>query len=162
MAYPAKAIANYFINKARDEKDPKLDSMKLLKLIYIAHGWSLAILDHSLINEPVEAWPYGPVISTVYQEIKYSGLRPIHEPIKGILLEDESFSNNVKNLLKIVWKKYKDYTGIDLSNWSHNEDGPWYSAVRNAKKEAGYLYNGVEIPEAEIKKYFKDLLKQDN
>ncbi|QLH42366.1 MAG: DUF4065 domain-containing protein [Coxiellaceae bacterium] len=47
--------------------------MKLAKLIYVAHGWSLALNDVPLIDEAVQAWKFGPVIESVYHEFKHFG-----------------------------------------------------------------------------------------
>ena len=40
--------------------------MHVLKLVYLCHGWCLGFTGEALINEPVEAWTYGPVVPTVY------------------------------------------------------------------------------------------------
>jgi uncharacterized phage-associated protein len=61
MPYPAAAIANEFIKVAK-RNGVLLTPMKLQKLVYFAHGWYLALLGKPLINEPVEAWKFGPVI----------------------------------------------------------------------------------------------------
>jgi len=63
------AVANYFITKANDE-GTELTPMKLIKLVYIAHGWHLGLKNESLIDEGVQAWKYGPVIKSVYDEFK--------------------------------------------------------------------------------------------
>lgn len=158
MIYSAKEIANSFIKKAKEENDQKLDLMKLLKLIYIAHGMSLAVLDRPLIHEQVEAWKYGPVIPVVYRELKYSGFMPIHEPIKGLLRDERSFDPITRQLLKEIWEDYKENTGIDLSNWSHNADGPWYEIIEQVEKDESPIYSGQIIPEIKIKTYFKKII----
>ena len=74
----SKAVANYFLDIA--ERDGKtLNPMKLQKLVYIAHGWHLAIRRRPLIRESVEAWKYGPVIADLYHEFKKFGNMPITE-----------------------------------------------------------------------------------
>ena len=70
MSYPAKVIANYFIKKAIEQNDKSLNLMKLLKLLYIAQGWSLAMFDRKIINEPIDAWKYGPVVANIYHSLK--------------------------------------------------------------------------------------------
>jgi len=44
--------------------------MKLQKLVYYAHGWHLALNNEPLIDEQVECWQYGPVISSLFHEFK--------------------------------------------------------------------------------------------
>ena len=48
--------------------------MKVQKLVYFAHGWHLGITKKPLINEQVEAWPYGAVIPSLYDYLKQWGL----------------------------------------------------------------------------------------
>src|ERR1700722_11193954 len=79
MSYPAKAIANYFIKRALKENDNSLTPMKLIKEIYIAHGWCWAIYNRPLINEDVQAWQYGPLIHESFKTFKRWGMDPIKE-----------------------------------------------------------------------------------
>ena len=52
--------------------------MKLIKLVYIAHGWHLALENgKSLISEAVMAWKYGHVINSLYQKLKRYGSQDI-------------------------------------------------------------------------------------
>ena len=74
----AKAIANYFLDKSID-----LTPMKIIKLVYIAHGWHLAITDKPLIEDYVQAWEFGPVIPDLYHEFKKYGNTPIKTYAKG-------------------------------------------------------------------------------
>lgn len=73
------AVANYFLDKARED-GVDLSPMKLQKLIYFAHGWHLAIYGEPLIDESVEAWAWGPVISSIYHDFKKYGRDPITSP----------------------------------------------------------------------------------
>src|ERR1700676_3931940 len=89
--HSALAVANWFL--ARAAADGKsLDPMKLQKLIYFAHGWSLALTDIPLIEEHPEAWDYGPVIPSVYHEFKLFGRKPITERAKRFEISDPSGS----------------------------------------------------------------------
>ena len=53
--YPSLVVSNFFINKSIEE-GVELTPMKLLKLVYITHGWFLGYNDRPLIQEPLEAW----------------------------------------------------------------------------------------------------------
>jgi len=59
-----------------------LTPMQLLKLVYISHGWMLAIYNRSLFREPVEAWKYGPVEPLVYNRFKKFGGNQITESVE--------------------------------------------------------------------------------
>lgn len=151
------AVANYFLLRGKAEKVP-IDAMKLQKLIYFAHGWHLAVCSLPLIDEPVEAWQYGPVIPSVYHEFKRFGAKPISEPafqIKGGVLDVPSVPSSLTEtaaVLDRVWQVYKHYSGIQLSNLTHRDNTPW-SATRKAATQP----RGVDIPDREISAYFRRL-----
>jgi uncharacterized phage-associated protein len=63
--YECDLIANELLSLSARDTAP-LTVMKLLKLVYIAHGWYLAFADKPLISEKVEAWDYGPVRASAY------------------------------------------------------------------------------------------------
>ena len=73
-------IANYFIKSSFRTGD-ELTPMKLIKLTYIAHGWHLGLYDSELIDEPVYAWKYGPVVQSIYQDFKWYGDNQIAETL---------------------------------------------------------------------------------
>lgn len=50
-----RAVANYFIEKSI-ESGNSVSPLQLIKLVYIAHGWTLALYKRPLINETVEVW----------------------------------------------------------------------------------------------------------
>ncbi len=147
LEYPNSAleIANYFLNKE------KLTLMKLQKLIYFAHGWYLAINNSNLIDEPIQAWEYGPAISSVYHEFKVYGNTEIdklarhNEYIPQINEKDQA----KKEFLDVIWDTYRGYGGVLLSNITHIEGTPWDIAK---KKGDSYIDNEV------IKKHFTKML----
>ena len=121
MRYNAVHIANYFLNKAFSEGDV-ITPMKLLKLVYIAHGWNLAVNEQPLIAEQVEAWKYGPVIRSVYDQYKIYGRNPIRQII-GFVPTD--IDPKTKAVLDKVWDVYKKYDGLQLSSLTHKIGSPW-------------------------------------
>ena len=79
MKENALSVANYFIDLA--SKDGKeIRPLKLMKLVYLAYGYALAIIDRSIIDprfDKVEAWRYGPVIPSVYHSFKQYRDKPV-------------------------------------------------------------------------------------
>jgi uncharacterized phage-associated protein len=132
MMYSVKAIANYFIDKGKDGDDP-LTPMKLLKLVYIAHGWYLAHTDNPLFEDRVEAWKYGPVIPTLYHEFKHYGHEPIQtyaqEPASLHTTHKESSKSegfaDIEQFLDAVWDEYEVHDAIYLSSLTHLSGTPW-------------------------------------
>lgn len=85
MPYNPISIANFFLRMA-SKNDMLIGHMKLQKLVYFAHGYYLAATKalegeaRPLIDEYFEAWPYGPVSRTIYEEFKDAGRNPIKKP----------------------------------------------------------------------------------
>ena len=167
MAYPSKAVANHFLDLARSQ-NAKLDPMKLQKLIYFAHGWNLHFTGKPLINERIGAWDYGPVIPTIYHEFKKFGAGPIEKYATDLVIadsemrfhapkisdsagEDQSFA---EGLMQKIWDVYGKYSGIQLSNMTHQLGTPWY---RVREENEGQNIRNVPIPDSYMKEYFDQL-----
>lgn len=141
-AFSVQAIANYFIRQGREDQNP-ITHMKVQKLSYIAHGWCLALMERPLISDPVEAWEYGPVYSSLYQELKEYGRNPIQEEIKTLVFSEDSLDwtvasiekecddeielSETRELLDKIWEVYKPYEALQLSMMTHEEGTPWYT-----------------------------------
>ena len=116
--YSSSLIANYYLHK---DKAMKNDIMKTLKMVYIAHGFHLALTENPLIKENVMAWQYGPVIPELYFQLKADNL------IFTSQQEKEDFDNNaeLKKFLDAVYDKYCNKSGAELSNLTHIIGSPW-------------------------------------
>jgi uncharacterized phage-associated protein len=168
MAHPAQAIANFFIKKSIEDKIEDLNIMKLIKTVFIAHGFYLASKDKPLINEYVQAWKYGPVIDSVYHEFKGLGSKSIKFLAAAEIGEDadgnvfpksyyqiSESEDEIREFLERIWELCKNQSGIELSNWTHKEGSPW----RQVWDSKDRVKINPQIPEELIKNYFKGLLK---
>ncbi len=162
MQYPALAVANYFIDKA-NMSGKVLDHLKIQKLVYIAHGWHLAIFDIALIDEPVQAWKYGPVIPSLYQAFKRHGNAPVVEneaivrrfgeiSVPSVAYDD----NQVQELLDKVLEAYSKYTGVQLSNLTHQDGTPWDQTWKEGRGR-----NNKRINNQLIARHFRELVRHD-
>ena len=176
MFYDAKAIANYFLQRAEDHPETPLSPMKLQKLVYYAHGWWLALTDQPLINEQVEAWKFGPVIPSLYRAFRRYGNAPItdyarssvdrgsvagdgfYEPEWSIPAIDDRPEDaaRVRQVLDRIWEIYGKYTAIQLSNATHQPGTPWHQVYTEYQ---GDLPRGTDIPADTIKRHFRSLAK---
>ncbi|GAB5444937.1 MAG: Panacea domain-containing protein [Fuerstiella sp.] len=154
MSLDSKQVANHFIELARNAQS-NITPMQLQKLVYIAHGYHLAFTGEPLINEAIEAWPFGPVVRSLYGEFAHFGRNPISRLAEcdfgGLIhpIEDP----HVKRLLDKVWKEYSEYSGWQLSNLTHQSGTPWHMTVNNSEN-AGV--RRPDIPNDLIRKYYAD------
>ena len=118
----AKTVANEFLELA--QRDGKaLTNMQVQKLVYIAHGFNLAIFRAPLIEEQVKAWPWGPVIPPLYNRLRKYGNGPISATIPDV--PKISQYDEAVDLIAKVWKGYGDYSGARLSAITHQTGSPW-------------------------------------
>ena len=164
MPFPAVCIANEFIRIAR-AKNVMLTPMKLQKLVYFAHGWSLALTGQPLVNERIEAWQYGPVIPDLYREFKtfgngvitqeagvsfgtkHDGKVIVHTPCLDDYSGDPQ-ATQAKELIARVFDVYGSYSGTKLSNATHMPGTPWQQVYQDRVRS-------LIIPDAIIENYFK-------
>lgn len=156
--YDPVAVANFFIQKSL-ESGLEVTPMKLLKLVYIAHGWSLGLFGEPLINEAVVAWTYGPVIPDLYKVLKEYGRERVTKPVSKNGSSPFSFAppttptvpiedTTARKLLESVWDAYGDKSGLHLSAITHKPGTPW---SRTAPNDI--------IPQDLIKAHYKELAK---
>lgn len=148
-------VANQFIHLAKQD-GRYLTPMQILKLVYIAHGWSYGFFDEPLIDDTIEAWKYGPVIPALYQAIKKYGNKEITSAIDFPLLQrftQETLNNEQQKVVNFVYKKYGKLSGIELSMLTHQDNTPW-SVVFNP-----YSWGG-RISDSTIHTHYKELYRQ--
>jgi uncharacterized phage-associated protein len=159
MSYPAKSIANFFLEMAKDSSET-LSPMKLQKLVYYAQGWYAGYTNERLIDEEVEAWQYGPVLPSLYAEFKEFGSSPITRKAyewksfkrsEVATVQDET----VRAFLSSVWNAYSKYTAIALSEFTHAVGGPW-DQIRRSKPGV----NNADIPFELLQKHFKSAVEK--
>ena len=149
--YQPLTISNYFIQKSH-ETGYSVTAMKLIKLVYIAHGWYLALnKGKSLINEAIQAWKYGPVIHSLYHKLKkyyqYDILSIDFPTSEEIDKEDKIF-------LDKIWEVYGEYDGLQLSTTTHQPETPWDETYKKGKKF-------IQIPNNVIQKYYEKKLNNN-
>ena len=89
----------------------KINHLKLQKLLYLLQGWCLYFLNHKFFDDKIEAQKYGPIIPSIwytYGEYKNDVIGDSGEPISQLDFKEEE-------LLKEVWRVYKNYDSLELS-----------------------------------------------
>jgi len=161
MEVNALAVANYFIELSkRDEKD--LHLLGLVKRVYIAHGFSLAINGRSLVDprfDKIEAWKYGPVIPSVYHSFKHNKREAIKEPAIIVRWDDTEDPFEIpmlkeeqdKRLVDLIWKRYIQLTDSDLVKLTHESGTPWSRVYVEGCNNA--------IPDEYTKEYYSKVMQ---
>jgi uncharacterized phage-associated protein len=156
--------------------DPsELTPLKLQKVLYFAQGWHLAYHDVPLFEDPIEAWKYGPVVSSVYFALSFRAKNEvITEPIKGHVVQDGVYSIGVPEMkfpdgddgefMRSVWKSYSKKKAWELVSITHSKGSPWEQVVNsldNSEPDAnsewyGEFVNAI-IPMELMRSYFKSI-----
>src|SRR5262249_39748786 len=127
-------------------------------IIYYAHGWFLALRDQKLVDQPFEAWEYGPVVQDLYHQFKRFGKEPITG--RATVLNKSSATYDLakydisRDDILLLTELVDFYAGIPagkLSDMSHERGGPW-DAVWNYE---GRSNPGMFIPDQIIADWFK-------
>ncbi len=149
-----RAIANQMLEIGRQKKID-VSMMKLIKLVFFAHGWMLGITGKPLSHEAAEAWQYGPVFRSLYQSLPYQGAERVTSPIRNIFGGQPfhaEFSNDELNLMSRVMDVYGSLGAFALSDITHEVGSPWHTTIQNKGKFS-------EISNDEIRDYFSGKLK---
>ena len=138
MVVSSLAVANAFL-KIAEEEGKELTNMQLQKLVYIAHGYALALLDRPLYWDTTRAWQWGPVIPNLYDPLRKYGRRIVTEPLEtDDKLDDDG---EEMNIIKGVWKEYGYLSGGKLSAITHRDNTPWSQTWE--KEKFGCIPNDV-------------------
>jgi uncharacterized phage-associated protein len=141
-------IARRFLELARPE-NRTITPMQLLKLVYIAHGWSLGLYQRPLIRDDIQAWKYGPVIPDLYNRIRRYGSGPVndlmpsgsHAPLTPI----------EEDLIRQVYNIYGKRSGVALSRITHAPGTPWTQMYNRG------VFN-TPIPNDVIQEHYSSLI----
>lgn len=124
----AAAVADRF----RELSSNRLTPLQLIKLTYIAHGWSFPMLGRGLINDRIEAWQYGPVVPSLYQTLKEWRAAPVNRRIWA----NDQLTPQEEGIVQRVFESYGTYSGGQLSTMTHQVGTPWdraWSRGRNSQ-----------------------------
>lgn len=125
-----KNMVLYFINKNKG-----LLKTKLLKLLNYSDMYYFKDNEVSISGLRYVHYPYGPVPykydylfgrledDGIYIDIKYDGQIEKHIVSSDHKYDKNSLSKEEIKILDKVDKKFKDYSSLDISNYSHNEKG---------------------------------------
>lgn len=118
--YSANHISHAII-RIFNIKGESITHLQLQKLLYLAHGWCLAIYDRPLLKCEIENWKHGPIVGEIFHKFKVFG----QDPVKMTITDQPSLDNQTRSLLDKIYEVYGKMNGIKLSSMSHVTGSPW-------------------------------------
>jgi uncharacterized phage-associated protein len=142
----AEIVVNTLLAEAM-KRNKTLSNIQVQKLLYFLHGHFMAKTEKPLLDEAFEAWQYGPVVRSIYDQLNQYGNAAIKNYLP--LIDNESGKENIfvvsedfTNFWEVfdeVWSKYGNLAPFDLVAKSHEFDGPWHQV----KIRYGVISNDV-------------------
>ncbi|WP_114757100.1 Panacea domain-containing protein [Flavobacterium sp. AG291] len=141
-------IADCLIDLASQNPDNNdMTNMKLQKLLYYVQGTYLALHGSRMFEQGIKKWQYGPVVPDVYHAFKDRGNQTINF---DQLIDTSGLNDNEKDVIKMVYDYFGQFSAIALMNFTHNES-PWNSVEMSE-----------EITDDLLLEYFKTIvIKED-
>lgn len=155
--YEARKICNFLL--ARTDARFDLTNLRLNKLLYFIHGWSLTSRQEGLIRNHFLAWKLGPVIRPVFDTFKVYGESRITEPARYLDYlsgQDQPIAyDDIKaedaEIISRVFSSYDRFSTGQLVEKSHEPGGPWDTVYRAWSKDNRL---NLRIPNELIRKHF--------
>lgn len=139
--------------------------MQLQKLVYIAHGWNLAINGEPLTLDGPEAWDYGPVYTALWDALRSYGRGHISREIRnadyipGVFKDNPdqpacaSLTDKEGSVVERVYLDYGRFHAYQLSALTHRNGTPWRRVFGEGEGKSR------EIPAAMIREHFVELAR---
>lgn len=126
--------------------DWKLTQLSVHKGLYLAHMTFLGKTDgQPLISERFQAWDYGPVIPSLYHELKMFGRKPVRDIFWTTGLKDDTPEAQV---LDAIGSQIKSISPSALVHFTHDPKGAWAKHYRAGAR-------GITIPNEDILEEYK-------
>ena len=151
-------------------------------MVYFAHALHLEKLDQALVNEPVEAWQFGPVFSELFDVLRNKNVRAGRELIMEYRLTSRGGGieryktfypilqphGAAVTILNTVYELMFQRTAEELVSFTHSENQPWYKIMKEYGVEdiddkaeiRRKVRNNLTIPDDLIKQCFRDILRE--
>ncbi|MDH4389149.1 MAG: DUF4065 domain-containing protein [Fimbriimonas sp.] len=160
--HESKAVANWFLERFFRESR-ECTQLHINKLVFIAHGWHLALDDNGqgLIAEKAVAWKHGPVIPSLRDEFRNFEAKPIsrlaNEQLDWdtVIVPKLDLDSDPLSSILLPWidKHYGHLSAGQLIQVTHEPGSPW-DQVTKGGTHIGY---NQEIPNSIIRSYYTDL-----
>lgn len=155
MGSKSLAVAQCIVDKSEVPITP----MKLLKLVYIAHGYRLGLDGAPLLDEQVQAWKFGPIVESVYQAVRGYCSNPVTTvpgtggPEAGAGGWAGQLTIRELMIISIVLDKYGQVDAVALSGATHKPGTPWSTTW-------AYHEQNASISNDLIEHFYRNMISQ--
>lgn len=126
--YTAKDIAKYIVNKCIKDNRP-VSNLQLQKILYFCQKEYREMTGLVLFNDDFEAWPYGPVVPSVYKTFSlFAGMKINREMEMDVSIDPET-----RNIIDPIIEKYSSFAAWDLVSITHRRGDVWDQVFQNGK-----------------------------
>lgn len=164
MLYSPASIANGLLNEAFRE-GARISAMKLHKLVYFVHGFALAGIEEEAyrLNEEFEAWPFGPILPSLFHELRLRGGNPITKFLNGFNMrtllpyatpDPVPTEPALQGIVEMVWQKFAPLSERHLSLITNGPNMPWSKIMHDGQGPMRFY----RIDDASIMKAFQDII----
>lgn len=119
--YSVTEIARYVVSKCYRDGKP-VSNLQLQKMLYFLQILFLEAFEAPLFEEEFEAWPYGPVMPSVYRKYSIFGGSPIEMAFSGA---EFSIRRDHRSFLDAAIEVLREKSPWDLVRISHADNSPW-------------------------------------
>lgn len=142
----------YYLISLFEKANKTPTQLHIQKLMFLFEAYYMNIENtDKLYDCNYQAWNFGPVAIPLYKEFKIYGKNGIK-----ITEEEREWGNQIseekKRLMKELYDAFKDFSAIQLVNFTHAEGSPW--------KKAWDIKTYSEIPKKDIKEWFSQYVKK--
>jgi uncharacterized phage-associated protein len=150
MTFSPVTVSNNILKRAFNE-DVSVSPMKLQKLLYFIASDYAKATKKPLLSEPFQAWDYGPVVRSVYDEFRSFGGGPIRKFAKDAqgkarIIKESSYPE-FEETLDRVWSHTKDLSAVRLSRITHLRDSAWFKTFKREPRSG--LIDETDLKEDE-------------
>ena len=148
------SIANALISLATENP---LTHTQIQKIVYISHGWMLAIHNRRLTTDHPEVWKFGPIYRLIWNNLKYTGPYPVTNPIA----QDDmipyagarvgTLDPQAREMIGKVYELYGEIPAFKLSALTHKSGTPWQAIYADG------MGQDQDIPPSMIRAHFQKI-----
>lgn len=129
--------------------DIELSNLHMQKILYMCHVFHVGRHQGApLFDEPFEAWDYGPVLPSLYREIRFFGADPVEDIWSDLSIPkaDTSEYAIIKEIGALLAKK----TGGELVGITHHPQGAWEKNYQPGQRH-------IKIPLQDVEEEYKKI-----